>query len=158
MRPEDARAFLEVHHTAVRGLGAKDYSPEVVDSWAPLPITDSDVESARENPEDELRLIAEIDGRVVGIGVLLAKTHQLRACYVAPEASRKGVGSALLRELERAARQQNLTVLEVDSSVNAKMFYVSHGYECGEHGEHMLNNGQRMACVKMRKTLVLQTS
>src|SRR5271157_6658813 len=35
MRQEDARAFLEVHHLAVRGLAAADYPAEVIEAWAP---------------------------------------------------------------------------------------------------------------------------
>jgi putative acetyltransferase len=154
MLREDARAFLEIHHAAVRGLAARDYPPEVVHAWAPLPITDSDVERVRANLEGEYRMVAEIDGRVVGIGVLAASNNELRACYVAPEVSRNGVASALIRELEQTARKQNLTMLEVDSSVAAEPFYLAHGYEFCERGEHILNNGQPMACVKMRKQLV----
>ena len=36
---EDARAFLEVHHGAVRELAADDYPLDVIGAWAPLPIT-----------------------------------------------------------------------------------------------------------------------
>lgn len=39
MLNDDAAAFLQVHHAAVRGIAAKDYSPEVVEDWAPMPIT-----------------------------------------------------------------------------------------------------------------------
>jgi hypothetical protein len=63
MRPEDARAFLEVHHAAVRGLASRDYSPEVIEAWAPLPVTARYVEAVRSNPDGEYRLFAEIDGR-----------------------------------------------------------------------------------------------
>ncbi len=89
MRPGEARAFLEVHHAAVRGLAAMDYSPEVIDAWAPMPILDDHIEKVRSNPEKELRLIAELDGRVIGIGSLIATNGELRACYVAPAASRR---------------------------------------------------------------------
>ena len=33
MRPYDARAFLEVHHTTVRGLTAKDCPQAVNEDW-----------------------------------------------------------------------------------------------------------------------------
>ena len=153
MRPEDARAFLEVHHAAVRGLAAKDYPPEVVNAWAPLPIHDTQVEWIGANLENEYRLVAEIDGYVAGIGVLVARNNELRACYVAPNATRKGVASALIWELEQEARRRNLTNLDVDSSVTAEPFYAAHGYEIRERGEHILDNGLPMACVKMRKNL-----
>ena len=110
IRPEDARAFLEVHHAAVRGHASKDYSSEVIEAWAPMPITAQQVEGVRSNPDGEYRLGAEIGGRLVGIGVV--QKNELRACYVTPSASRRGVGSALFREIERAAREQGTTYLE----------------------------------------------
>ena len=114
MRPGEARAFLEVHHAAVRGLAAMDYSPDVIDAWAPMPILDDHIEKVRSNPEKELRLIAELDGRVIGIGSLIATNGELRACYVAPAASRRGVGSAIVGAIERAAREQGAARLHVE--------------------------------------------
>jgi putative acetyltransferase len=153
MRPEDARPFLEVHNAAVRGIAAKDYSSDVIEAWAPMPLTDNLIEWVRSNPDREYRLVAEIDGRVVGMGALVARNAELRACYVAPEAIRRAVGSALVREIERAARAQGLALLEVGSSVTAEPFYEAHGYEVRERGEHFLGSGHPMACVKMRKDL-----
>jgi GNAT superfamily N-acetyltransferase len=97
MRSEDAHAFLEVHHAAVRSLANKDYTSEVIEAWAPMPITAQHVEVVRKNLEGEYRLLAEIDGLLVGIGCMVAEKSELRACYVTPLASRKGVGSAILR-------------------------------------------------------------
>lgn len=86
MHPDDARAFLEVHHAAVRGLAAKDYPTPVVDAWARVPVTDRAVESVRSNQDGEYRLVAEIEGRIVGIGALIVGNSELCACCVAPKA------------------------------------------------------------------------
>jgi putative acetyltransferase len=69
MRPEDARAFLEVHHAAVHEIAARDYPSTVIEAWAPLPLTEDAIKPVRLNPDGEYRLIAEIDVRIVGIGV-----------------------------------------------------------------------------------------
>jgi putative acetyltransferase len=153
MRPDDARAFLEVHHAAIRGIAAKDYPPTVIEAWAPLPLTEDAIKRVRENGKNEIRLIAEVDGRIVGIGALVVENAELRACYVTPEASRKGVGTALVREIERMARGQSLAYLELNSSVTAEPFYASLGYEICERSEHFLGSAQSMACVKMRKEI-----
>jgi putative acetyltransferase len=84
----------------------------------------------------------------------VAKNHEVRACYVEPEAGRRGVGSALLQEIEREAHQRGLKFLEADSSLTAEPFYAAQGYLVLGRGEHVLHSGQRMACVKMRKYLV----
>ena len=105
MCSEDAHAFLEVHHAAVRGIAIKDYPPAVIEAWAPMPVTKDAIGQVRANSDREFRLIAEIGGRVVGMGAAVFENLELRACYVAPDACRKGVGSALVKEIERAARE-----------------------------------------------------
>jgi putative acetyltransferase len=47
---------------------------------------------------------------IVGIGELRVATSELRACYVSPDATRKGVGSAIIREIERIAVQSNVGI------------------------------------------------
>jgi putative acetyltransferase len=154
MRSADARAFLEVHHAAVRGTAVVDYPLAVIEAWAPMPVTEEATDRVRANRDDEYRLTAEIDGQVVGIGVVVFESSELRACYVAPAAGRRGVGSTLVHEIERAARERGLRMLELDSSITAEAFYRKQGYEVRERSEHILHNGQRMACVKMRKFLL----
>ena len=153
MLTEDARTFLEVHHAAVRGIAAKDYSLAVVEDWAPIPVTERDVERFLANPDDEIRSVAEIDGKIVGIGCLVVANCELRACYVAPEAARNGVGSALVREIERIAGDRGLAYLQMDLSVTAEPFYLHHGYSVQQRGEHTLNSGRSMASIKMAKVL-----
>lgn len=87
---------LEVHHAAVRTIAAQDYPADVVEAWAPLPVTDAAVKRVQANVDDEYRLVAEIDGQVAGIGALKVSSGELRASYVAPESGRKGVGTALV--------------------------------------------------------------
>ena len=155
MRDDDARAFLEVHHAAVRGLAAKDYPESVIQDWAPLPITAKNIEGVIANPDKETRFVAQIDREIVGIGVLVIQYSELRACYVAPDAIRKGVGSALVRKMETVALDHGLSTLQLDSSLNAEAFYNALGYVARGRGEHILRSGQKMVCVKMEKRLGL---
>src|SRR5687768_10304309 len=111
MRPEDARRFLEIQHAAVRGIAARDYPTSVVEAWA-RPITDQVIERFLANVDRETRLMAEIDGVPVGIGAIVVSNSELRACYVAPRAARRGVGSALVAKIEQIAREHHLDYLE----------------------------------------------
>ena len=79
MRVEEARKFLEIHHASVRGLAGDDYPPSVIELWAPN-ITEAGVQTFLANPDDEIRLIAEIDGEPVGIGALIVARSELKAC------------------------------------------------------------------------------
>ena len=153
MRDDEARSFLEIQREAVRGLAAGDYPIAVIQVWAPLPLTDTAVAFFRMNHENELRLVAELDGQLAGIGALVLAESELRACYVRPAAARRGVGSALVAELERIARCHGLTHLELHSSLTAEPFYRALGYGVESLVEHVLASGVRMSAVKMRKSL-----
>jgi putative acetyltransferase len=151
--PEDAHDLLAVHHSAVRITAAHDYPTEILEHWAPLPITEMAVARFNANPETELRFVAELEGEIVGFAAIVAEKEELRACYIAPSAGRQGVGRLLIKWLEAAAREAGLTELHLHSSVTAHAFYTTMGYETLERGEHILGSGIGMACVFMRKNL-----
>jgi putative acetyltransferase len=79
MRDQDALSFLTVHHAAVRSLAAKDYMPDVIDCWAPIPVTERQLEQVLANGANEIRLLAEIDGEIVGLGAIIVAKNELRA-------------------------------------------------------------------------------
>src|SRR5580693_8291610 len=76
-------------------LGFDRVGAWLVEARAPLPITDATIERFLANRDHEIRLMAEVDGELVGIGAVVLNKSELRACYVAPSAVRRGVGSAL---------------------------------------------------------------
>lgn len=151
MRPDESRLFLTLHSRSVRGLAAGHYSPQVIDAWT-VPLTDENVRSFEDNPDEEIRLIAELDGQPAGLGALVIASDELRACYVVPEAAQKGVGTALVREIERLAREHGITELHLHASLNAEPFYTRLGYRAEGHTELVLR-GQPMEAVKMSKRL-----
>jgi putative acetyltransferase len=153
MRRGEGRQFLEVHHASVRQIATRDYSAEVIDAWAPAVVTDEALERFLANPDGEIRLVAEEDDRLVGIGALVVADAELRACYVAPRVTRRGVGSALVSEIERVARENRLAHLQLSSSLTAEPFYAALGYQVDGRSEHVLRSGVRMAAVRMRKNL-----
>jgi putative acetyltransferase len=153
MRVDEARRFLEIHHDAVRGLAARDYPAAVIQAWAP-PITDNVIERFLANRDGEVRVVAELDGELAGIGAIVVGRSELRACYVATNVARRGVGRAIVTEIERIGREHGLAHLDLESSVTAEPFYLAMGYAVVDRGELMIGVGVRMAAVKMRKPLV----
>ena len=153
LQPADTRDYLEVHRAAVRGTAARDYPPNVIESWAPLPITDTAVEAARANPDGEIRVGALVRGALVGVGAVIPRLCELRACYVVPQKGRTGVGRTIVIELETIARAEGAPFLIVESSLTALPFYMVLGYEVLRRGEHILDSGAAMSAVIMRKSL-----
>jgi len=148
----EALLYLEIVNRAIRGLAVDHYPTDVIDRWV-VPVTDEALRDLTLNPDREIRLIAELDGEPVGIAALVVERSELRACYVSPEAARRGCGSALVKEIERLAKENGITRLELASSLNAEPFYAAHGYEVRERSHVVLANGHRMAAVWMAKTL-----
>jgi putative acetyltransferase len=152
LRADELRTHLEIVNSAILGLAVTHYPPETINAWI-VPVTDETLCDLTSNTDHEMRLVAELDGTVVAIGAVILERSELRACYVAPHAVRRGCGSALVQEMERIAREHGLTRLELAASLNAEPFYAAHGYHVRERSEVTLRNGHRMAAVWMTKSL-----
>ena len=94
-----------------------------------------------------------MDGALVGVGAVVPRLRELRACYVMPEKGRTGVGRVIVAQLEYIARAEGAPFLIVESSLSAVSFYEALGYEGLRPGEHVLSSGAAMAAVIMRKAL-----
>ena len=152
LRDDEGRVYLNIVNSAIRGLAAGHYSPDAIEGWV-VPVTDETVRDLMLNADHEIRLVVELDGNPVGIGALVLERSELRACYVSPQAARRGCGSTLVREIERLARLNGLTRLELAASINAEPFYAAHGYSVRDRNEIVLRNGHRLAAVLMEKHL-----
>jgi putative acetyltransferase len=150
---EDVRGILEAHFSAIHNTAAKDYPLEILRSWSP-PVTPARIDDYLRNVlPSETTIVAEVDDRIAGFGVIIESVNELRAVYVAAEFGNRGVGSAILQELERLAKQRGCRELHMDSSLTAAPFYLHCGYAELARAEHTLGSGATMACVKMRKVL-----
>jgi hypothetical protein len=58
-----------------------------------------------------------------------------------------------VHEIERLARLNGLTRLDLAASLNSEPFYAAHGYQVRERSEIVLRNGHRMPAVLMGKDL-----
>lgn len=152
LRDDELGLYLQIHERSIRGLASGHYPPDIIKGWC-VPATEDTLAELRRNPDSEVRLIAELDGTPVGMAALVAAKSELRACYVVPEGARRGCGSALIREIERLARERGVTRLEVAASLNAERFYAAHGYIVTERSEVVLDNDFRMPAVWMTKSL-----
>ena len=62
------------------------------------------------------------------VGFALRAQATLALCYVVPEALHRGVGRALLQNIEAHAREAGLATLDLESTRTAEPFYRRHGY------------------------------
>lgn len=150
----DAERIAQVHFAAVHGSAAGSYPQEILKRWSP-PVDEARIALFRKAIEGgkELFVVAEDRDGVRGFGSVVPMMSELRAVYVDPPAGRHGIGSAILKHLEEAARQRGVLRLEMDVSLNAEPFYLHNGYTSVERSMHRLSGGGVMPCVKMFKDL-----
>ncbi len=153
-RLADALSIAGVHHAAVHGLAAEHYPDTVLDLWAPsVSLTAAERRYREAQDEGGLCFVAESVGGVVGFGIVAPEAGEIVACYVAPEAARRGIGQQLLATLEAAATSVGTFELAVRASINAKPFYSALGYLVTRRADHQFENGTTMAVAYMRKDL-----
>jgi len=154
-KQEDAPAIVAVHYSAVHTTAAKDYEQSILDEWSSTSAerVEKLARQIKDNPENTTMLVAELNSKIVGFCEVMPALEELRAVYVDPEASRKGVGQTLLHALEEVARKHHCKRLWLDSSLTAVPFYTAHGFINDGPGEHILSSGQKMHCARMHKIL-----
>jgi GNAT superfamily N-acetyltransferase len=109
---------------AVRTLCATHYSPEQIGVWSESPP-----------PESYLRLcatgcavVAEVEGQLLGYGILDRQTGEVVALFVEPAQAGRGVGKRLMRGLEAIAAEEHFSRLYLYASLNATDFYRAMGF------------------------------
>jgi predicted N-acetyltransferase YhbS len=129
---EDAEGISRVITSALRETNAKDYSEAVIarveQSFSPAAV--SDLMGRR------LVFVAINNDSIVGTASLDGQV--VRTVFVDPRCQGRGIGRALMAEVERAAVERDVAVLAVPSSVTAEPFYAKLGFKSvrdSYHGE-----------------------
>jgi ribosomal protein S18 acetylase RimI-like enzyme len=152
-RPDDARGIEQVHRRAIMAVEEPRYDDEILESWAPK-LTDDRIERLADDIEGDVLtffVFESLDDEIVGFSCVEHDDGSIRAVYVAPSLSGRGLGSALLRQAEWAATQSGVDTLRVEASFNAVGFYESQGYRRETEATHELSDGTEMSCVRMVK-------
>jgi GNAT superfamily N-acetyltransferase len=121
-RPEDADAISAVIVRALEIANARDYPASVIDRN----IANNTPAIIASRIANDTVLVGEICGRLCGTAGL--NGDAVKGVFVAPDMHGRGVGGALLREIERLANRRNLDELRLQSSITAVGFYQRHGF------------------------------
>jgi len=148
---------LAIHRRAIHELAAPYYSASVLAAWAP-PIAEQDMPRYLGEFDQKLSsgfivLVAYVNNTLAGFGEIVPLRNELLAVYVNPDFARQGVGTAILTELEHRAHSLKLPFLQMVASLAAVPFYLHHGYLSLGEDVHTLKSGEKMDCVRMKKTM-----
>jgi len=166
----DVSALHGLIALSVRGLMISEYSPTQLEAalgtWLGVDTRLID---------DGTYFIVEADGALVGCGgwskrktpygsdhrpdredALLdpkKEAAKIRAFFVHPAWARRGIGSMIMEECERAAAQAGFTRCEMGATLSGVPLYAKYGYQSVERVELPLSNGETLPIVKMVKTI-----
>jgi putative acetyltransferase len=99
--------------------------------------------------EENVFLVAEVDGQVVGFAEFAPMRSEIVAMYLHPRHARRGIGTQLFREIEKLASARGISSLYLSSSLSAVSFYEQFGFVAGAPGVHRLGNGTEIPCIPM---------
>jgi len=153
-RLADALDMAVVHRQAVHAAMPGIYDQPVRDNWAP-PVDLARAERLYLDAQDEgvTGFVAEVESEVAGFALVKSDRGQIEACYVAPAATRRGLGRALMGAAEDAARAAGAALLTVRSSTFALPFYRSLGFAVTARTSVAFPDGTAMPVVLMEKRL-----
>jgi GNAT superfamily N-acetyltransferase len=168
---DDRDALEQLIAASARGLSIEDYSAQQIETAiATVFGVDTDL------IVDGTYFVAESSGRLVGCGgwskrrtlfggdryssrdsgELEPQTEpaRIRAFFVCPEFSRKGIGRALLDRCEAEAAAHGFRALELMATLPGVRLYKTCGYTGGSQVELELADGVKLQLVPMKKVLV----
>lgn len=123
-RRSDLGAVLELFHDTVHTIGARDYSQDQLDAWAPAAV---DKEIWHERLSTAMTYVAEEYRILVGFGSLTSDGW-IDTIYTRKSFQRRGVATAILKKLTEDAVAFHFPVVRVASSITAKRFFEFHGF------------------------------
>jgi putative acetyltransferase len=98
-------------------------------------------------------VVAELDGRLAGFAQLDPDGGRLRALFVDAEHQRRGLGRALLAEIESRAARRGCARVHGAMSLNAVPFYGRAGFRVCGGEERLMSTGVVVPIVRMEKRL-----
>jgi GNAT superfamily N-acetyltransferase len=168
--PRDVDALRALIDRSVRGLQARDYTAsQIEESLRSVYGVDTQLIA------DGTYFVVESDGVIVGCGGWSRRktlyggdqfsaredslldpacdAAKIRAFFVDPEWTRRGIAAMLLEACEGAAIAAGFRRLEMGATLTGVAFYRAKGYHCAEEIAVAMPNGDSLPIVRMWKAI-----
>jgi GNAT superfamily N-acetyltransferase len=123
---EDAQIIIDVIKQSIKNCTLDHHDdPVIIADW----LSNKTAENMRHWIKDSYAFIFKDHQQIVGF-ILLTKAGTISLNYTLPAFQNKGIGSQLIRHIIQVARENNIETLNVESTLTAKAFYLSHHFEC----------------------------
>ena len=117
----DCKEVAELFYNTVHIINAKDYTKEQLDVWATQEV---DLEKWNQSLQGHYSVVAVDNEIIVGFGDI-DKDGYLDRLYVHADYQRKGIATAICKQLEQAVEGKITT----HASITAKPFFEKRGYK-----------------------------
>ncbi len=149
-RIDDAKAISKICCDTIRYVNSKDYSASQIKAW----LTSDRVSNVRNKIKHKKKDVFVIVDKdiILGMGSLSLEEDELSSLYIKHNVSRKGIGTKLLKYLEKYAKRKGVSTLKLNSSVTAYSFYKHRGYK-GIRKRYRIIKNVRIPYIFMSKRL-----
>ena len=111
-------------YATIHNINVQDYSEAQINAWAP---DDLDEQIWKRKFQSIKPFVAEVDGEIVGYSDL-QPDGLIDHFFVHYQWQRRGVGTALMKEIETRAMKNNIALLETHASITARPFFEAQGF------------------------------
>ncbi|MEE4250445.1 MAG: GNAT family N-acetyltransferase [Alcanivoracaceae bacterium] len=148
LQTNDGPALRQLFRQSIEQIASNHYDAEAVTAWA----AGADNEDFVERLQHGLTLVATLHGEYAGFAQLYPADH-IEMLYLSPDASGLGIASLLYQYLEDEARMAGSRTLTTASSLTAKRFFESMGFQVDEE-ETVVRQNVAIKRLRMEKVLV----
>ena len=123
-KPDDCPLLAQLFYDTVHTVNTKDYTKEQLDAWA---TGDVDLDEWNRSFLEHTTLVAVQSGVIAGFADM-DRNGYLDRLYVHKDYQGEGLATALVKELERRAIDENVVCFETYASITARPFFEKLGY------------------------------
>ena len=127
-KEKDLEQIIDLFYATVHLVNCKDYSGEQVNAWASFDEREAKYTNWGDSFTRNTTFVAIEHQRIIGFSDLTS-TGLLDRLYIHHKFQRKGIATALLDEIERAAVTMKLQKIRTEASITAKPFFEHKGFQ-----------------------------
>lgn len=148
LQAADEFALGQLFRQSIEQIASKHYDAKEIAAWS----ASADDEHFLPGLRQGLTLVATLHGELAGFAQLYPASH-IEMLYLSPDASGLGIASLLYQYLEDEARMAGSRTLTTASSLTAKHFFESVGFQISEE-QTVLRGDVAIKRLLMHKVLV----
>ena len=129
--PYDAHSIHESHMRSIREICIQDHGRAEVLGWGYREFNPKLFETLKDNGNESEIWVAEYNHQVEWHGFIRRISHEtshICSLYITPTILNQGCGGTLLNRLLAKARDWNVKIISLQSTITAHAFYQHHGF------------------------------